>query len=247
MAPRKPGRAAFASEAELCAAFIAEACKDGRWTAYNESAGFDILLVHRDGLQVGIEAKLAFNLKVLLQALPQYIQYSHGVTGPDFRAVLIPDSAADSGVGALCSCLGITVIRQRAGDGRYVRPLFWPGLPGDRGFISSDWHQWAPVERCKVPGYVPDVPAGASAPVALTEWKIAAIKLVILLEERPVTRADFKALRLSPQRWTDPWTGWLVVDDGRYVAGPRLPDFRAQHPRNYEEIRADKAKWMPPS
>ncbi len=69
---------------------------------------------------------------------------------------------------------------------------------------------------------------------------------MIVLEERPVTRADFKHLGLSPSRWTDPFTGWLKPTDAGYVRGPGIPDFAAHHPLNYAQIKADRAKWMPP-
>lgn len=101
------------------------------------------------------------------------------------------------------------------------------------------------MQRCALPDYVPDVAAGSSAPVKLTDWKVKAIKLAVLLETRAVTRADFKALGLDPSRWTDRHTGWLVAGDAGYRPGPGMPDFKAQHPRNYEEIRADIAKWAP--
>ena len=76
--------------------------------------------------------------------------------------------------------------------------------------MNGEWHDWCPNQRCKIPDYVPDVAAGRSAPLQLTEWKVRAIKLAIILEERPVTRADFKALKLHPQRWLDPSAKWLV-------------------------------------
>lgn len=70
----------YSTEAELCTAFIdwvkAENGKArGRdtapvWTPYAETAGWDILLAADDGTQIGIEAKLKFNLKVLAQCLP---------------------------------------------------------------------------------------------------------------------------------------------------------------------------------
>jgi hypothetical protein len=101
-----------------------------------------------------------------------------------------------------------------------------------------------PEKRCAVPDYVPDVIAGAPAPVALTAWKVKAIRLAVLLEERAVTRSDFKHLQLSPTVWTGP-NGYLTRTPLGYVAGDRMPDLRRQHPRNYEEIRADKARWAP--
>ena len=95
-----------------------------------------------------------------------------------------------------------------------------------------------------LPEYVPDVSAGASAPVQLTDWKIRAIKIAVLLEKRGfVTRSDFKGIGIDHRRWLAP-NDWLKIENGRYIAG-RLPDFKAQHPKNYAEIVADFDKWAP--
>ena len=147
---------------------------------------------------------------------------------------------------------GLTVITCGVAAPNVIRNLFSPALPTVKDqfdYGNDDWHQWCPIERLKLPNYVPDVAAGASAPLALTEWKIKAIKLAILLHERPVTRADFKHLQMSPTRWTAPVSGWLVPAPGArgYVAGPYLPDFKAQHPKAYDEILADKDIWAPKS
>lgn len=233
------------SEADLCAAFIAEATASGEWTAYPET-GFDILLVRvADGIQIGIEAKLTLNAKVLSQVTPYLSSWDAAENGPDYRAVLVPANKGGD-LTTVCGALGVTVIRWYEAGDYGVRAHFTPDLPHER-HPGGDrhWHQWAPVTRCVLPDWVPDVTAGASAPLALTAWKVKAIKLRILLEDRPVTRADFRALDLSPSRWTDPWSRWLDrAPDGRgYIPGPKIPDFQAQHPRNYAEIKADRAKW----
>lgn len=246
MSSAKKSKASFGSEAELCAAFIGEATQKGAWHAYAETAGFDILMVRvRDGIQIGIEAKLTLNAKVILQGLPKEDGYfNFGEVGPHYRAILVP---VESGgiADQVCERLGLTVIRQHPLDVRFW-PKFRPQLPDPASeYHNIHWQEWLPQKPCEVPDYLPDVSAGASAPVALTLWKIAAIKLAVLLEERPVTRADFKALKLSPTRWTDRYTGWLNATSEGYVKGSRMPDFKAQHPRNYEEIRADRAKGAP--
>lgn len=83
-----------------------------------------------------------------------------------------------------------------------------------------------------------------AAPVQLTEWKISAIKLMILLERKgAVTRADMKALRLSPTRWTDRYHGFLMASPTGYVKHTGTPDLKAQHPKNWAEIEADFDKW----
>jgi hypothetical protein len=238
------------TEAELCTAFIADATKNGNWTAYPETGDFDIILVRKDdGAQIGIEAKLSLNVKVLEQALPSYRFESDG---PDYRAVLVPAAKVQVGLATIAGYLGITVLTYDAArfgrDNRVGYDMtpgsIRPSLP-TRKWDESNWHEWCPIERIRLPEYTPDVEAGRSAPVALTEWKIKAIKLAILLEDRPVTRADFHGLKLSPTRWTNRHDGWLVPTPEGYVPGKSMPDFKAQHPVNYEQIKADRAKWSP--
>lgn len=235
----------FTKEADLCTAFIAEATRDGQWVAYPETAGFDIVLARKDNaLQIGIEAKLALNAHVLNQALPRY-RWDIGYTGPDYRAVLVPGGKTQLGLYSIAAHLGITVLTFNAGYPNSPRVAVAPALP-NAAWEHEHWHEWCPMKRLALPDYVPDVGAGHPAPVALTEWKIKAIRLAIILEERPVTRADFKALSLDPSRWTDKWTGWLEATPQGYVPRPgHIPDFKAQHPVNYEQIKADRAKWTP--
>lgn len=230
----------FAKESDLCRAFIDDVEKQyaGRWVPYAETGGFDLLLVRKaDGLQVGIEAKLKLNPKVVSQAL-RYWRYAE--TGPDYRAVLVPSCDLRE-MGDICRALGIGVIRQRHPDeGRWYSYLSLP----DPAYSTSDWMPWYPMNRVTLPDYIPDVTAGSSAPMTLSSWKIAAIKVQILLEHRPVSRADIKALGLSPSRWFDRYTGFLKPDSGGYVASSYMPDFAKQHPTNYAQIMADKEKWI---
>lgn len=227
----------------MCEAFIA-ALDKRPWTAYPETAGFDILLVRKkDGFQIGVEAKLRLNTEVVIQSLPRW-QWDRVMTGPDCRAVLVPEYATDNGMGFIAGLLGITVIRVRDITlGQYTARGFSPSLP-DENYGAEDWHEWCPVTRCALPEYVPDVKAGSKSPLQLTQWKIRAIKLAIILEERPVTRADFKQLSLDPSRWTDKFTGWLNATPQGYVRADHCPDFKAQHPVVYEQIKADKPKWI---
>jgi len=239
-------KSSYSKESDLCADFI-DAVKrtryGGDWIIYPETEGFDIVLARAsDGLQIGVEAKLRLNVEVVCQALPHRADY--GFLGPDHRAVLVPREKTQIGIGSICAALGITVIgfskeQHRIGNG------FSPMLPKPEDSWREDWHHWCPVRRLKLPEFIPDVAAGVKAPVQLTAWKIKAIKIAIILEQRPVTRADFKALQIDPSRWMDPWLGWLERTADGYVAGARMPDFKAQHPVNYEEIKAQVASWLP--
>jgi hypothetical protein len=248
MAPKaKP----FPTEAALCAAFLAAVDKRS-WTPYPETEGWDILLVRKaDGLQIGIQAKLRFNTHVISQALEGGYSSSLKRPGPDCRAVLVPEDEIQRHLRTICDYIGITVIKMRAA-GAHWREIdfkhnarFTPDLP-DRGdsWRREQWHELAPVKRCTLPDYVPDVAAGVPSPLQLTDWKIKALRLSVLLEERGhVTRLDFAHLDLDHRRWIT--LGWLRIENGRFVPGEAPPNFKTQHPIVYEKIKAE-AKWRPP-
>lgn len=235
---RNPGvKPAFASEADLCAAFVAWAKAHG-WTPYAETASWDVLLVSGDGMQIGVQAKMRFNLKVLRQTLPDRWYFEWKTEGPDFRAILLP--ARDFDAEFLCGALGIGCFYAMED---YPRPhTFGPDLARDR---RDAWHWWSPEQRCELPEYVPDVAAGASGPVQLTKWKIAALKVCALLELRGVVRReDFKRIGIDPRRWIGP-DGWLDPTDtpGTYKRGAAL-NFDQQHPTVYQQVLADvRATW----
>lgn len=248
------GKFKFKTEAELCAAFIA-AIPEG-WTAYPETCGFDIVLSHKSGAQIGIEAKLALNAAVLGQAYPHTSPWRQCQDGPDFRAILVPYSSS-GGLSEICRALGVNVLRQSIPAetsyfGRGMRAQFDPPLPfRDRHYDGSeDWVDWCPSQRLRLPDYVPDVSAGKSGPTKLTDWKIGAIKICITLEKRGfVTEADFKHHRISIYRWIRPiGNAWLQRGDerGRWIRSHFGPNLRAQHPVNYTEIEADYEVWKLP-
>lgn len=233
----------FQNEAEMVGRFCADLANSHtgkKWTIYHETGDFDLLLVESGtGIQVGIEAKLALNLKVLTQALPRYIWQEDG---PDYRGVLVPRGKVQGCLSELAPRLGIGIIGYEPA-GRFG--YFSPNLPDENLEYSnaSQWYPWLPLRRCLLPDYVPDVTGGHSAPIKLTAWKIRAIKLCILLDRLGyVTRGDMKSLGISPSYWTQPG-GYLTPENGRYVRCSRTPDFRAQHPRSYAEIEVDFPKW----
>lgn len=244
----------FATEAELCAAFLTTV-PDG-WTAYAETAGWDILLAHASGPQIGIEAKLVLTAHVIAQAIDDVGRWWRS-DGPDFRAVLVPEAVRY--LPRIAAHIGITVITMRprvpyeflSGN---ESPRWWsiPRLPPvvrDREndwWAGDDWADWAPVKRVRLPDVVPDVVAGASAPLQLSHWKVGAIRICVLIERRGTVCADaFRAVKVSPRRWID--SGWVARGPARglYVRGERFPadGFRAQHPRAYAEIEASFDAW----
>lgn len=237
----------FATEVDLCAAFLSVLPE--AWTPFAETAGWDILLVRRDGVQVGIEAKLKLNADVVSQALEEGGYWRESRENPDYRAVLVPWSDAGA-FDRIAAYVGFTILRMEParGDHRFgskarVRPV----LPGEnRHSDDREWHAWPALQRCRLPAYVPDVAAGASAPVQLTDWKIAALRIEATIEIRGyVTRADFAAHRIDSRRWIAKSPGWLANDGGKLIKGPRFPNFAGQHPRVFAAIKADAGQWMP--
>ena len=250
----------FETEAELCRTFLSMISDD--WTAYNETGGFDILLAHRSGVQIGVEAKLSLNSKVLVQV----VENRHRCwPSPDFRAVLVGRVVAENA--ALARELGVTVIQVRGttshvGRSRKgpTRPAFsaYPDLPKlseltyipegwrSRWLDRGEWFDEAPTERLPLPDYVPDVEAGHPSPMTLSDWKIKAIKVCIFVERRTrIDRATFKKLVIDPSRWMD--GRWLQKSNlrGYWVAGKAFPaaQFRREHPRVFAEIEADFEQW----
>lgn len=234
----------FAKETDLCAHFLG-GIKKG-WTAFAETAGWDILLVReKDGFQIGIEAKLRLNAEVLCQAAEG--AWDVGNAGPDCRAVLVPFNSSTGGLGRLAAYIGITIIGvfQPTGCASYGGRRFDPSLPEDDIWRSGQWFEWCPRRRHALPEYVPDVAAGASSPIRLTKWKIAAIKILVTIEKRGfVTRMDFKHHGIDHRRWICA-RGWLDVRGGHYVACHRTPALKTDHPLVYAQIAAEADKWLP--
>lgn len=228
----------FTTEAALCAAFAEAAIATG-WKVYNETAGWDQLLVNANGEQAGIQAKLRGNLKVIYQALDV------GVAEPDWRCVLV--ERRDHGFNFICHHCRLMVFAPDY-DGKFRLDR----LPSCGVSIRSDptdglWEKmrWPTQRRCSIPAYVPDVPAGVPSPIQLTEWKIKAIRLCCILRSKGVlTRADFREAKVDPQRWFVGSTRWLRHVDmkrGVYamVEGARLPD--EDHPVVAAQIAAELA------
>lgn len=246
----------FSSEAEMCGQFLSVIPDE--WTAYPETGGFDILLVRKeDGAQVGVEAKLKLNAKVISQAAQQIGVYKNTYPGPDFRAVLVPYNTGWDLID-VCRLLSIEVIRiypidhsqsQRYIKGKIVgKSHFLPDLPSlkynHNEMCGEQWFDFCPEKRIKLPDFVPDCGAGNKSPIQLSTWKIKAIKIVIEAMRRGfVTRQDFKYHSIDMSRWTQ--CGWIVSGKNKseWILSEKVPDFRKQHPVNFAEIENVYNDW----
>ena len=227
----------FATESDLCAAFIAwqqRTCPAA--TCYAETGGWDILVVYADGVQLGIQAKLRLNAEVVLQATPDW-RWDHVGNGPDYRAVLVPDTNGNS---ALAERLGLIVFRASR-DYRDV-------IQFDPDLISGhQWLDWNPAKRHPVPETSTDSVAGSPCPVTLTPWKVKALAVLAALEVGgTVTRERLRRAGVDPRRWFN--ERWLVPGDveGEFVRGPACPAFDKQHPSAYAAAVANAAPVSAP-
>ena len=244
-------KARFATEADLCRAFLS--CLPKEWTAYSETGGFDILLVHnKSGHQVGIEAKLTLNAKVIAQA----VNGRHSIytdQGPDYRGVLVGHIVADNL--PLAKALNINVIELRRSENmRTFKLNIGSKLPSFRKYDGTSrwldtngWHDEAPEVRLVLPEYIPDSEPGHPSPQVLSDWKIKAIRVCIYVSKhKTISRKVFRALRIDPGRWMTGY--WLKRADtrGDWVAGPYFPidKYRASHPTVFDHIENDYQKWM---
>lgn len=232
----------FTKEVDLCAALKAEVdrvnARRQRWTFYPETCGFDVVLVRdADGVQIGIEAKLRLNAKVLCQALPPIGSWAAAEPGPDFRAVLVPADARQAHIDELATRLGVHVIAWKQNE--------WSRIPNWLEYDEfGQWPAWYPAKRLTMPDYIPRVVAGDKAPIRLTPWTIKALKVLVILDRREVVREDFRHLAIDPSRWIGR-DGWLVRGRNGWTKGPYTPDLARPHPEVFAEIAADYPKWAP--
>lgn len=238
------------SEADLCAEFRGWA-KERGFLTYPEVSDWDLVLVpsaqavtphHHFGLegtelpqgcQFVVQAKLLGNVDVLHQAVT--------TRGGNYRIVLVRRASND--FIELAAHLGlITVVRETCRRTWPGGKLAWEQCPRGflvyAGFSPKDWAQ----RPLKLPPIEVDLPAGMPAPKQLTQWRVKALKLCRILNQRGyLTTEDFKAQGVNPQRWRELWLQDSGEKEGRLVRyvrrdGVALPD------AGWEEISAQLAK-----
>lgn len=243
------------TEAELCAIFMREFNEQPGWTCYPETAGFDIVVAHDDGRQIGVEAKLQLNAKVADQIMPGEQAFAWRHEGPDHRLVIVRSiTEANAGIAKLLRHLGVMVwaptTRERSKAGaRFeyetyahfgVHEHLWkdeevadPPTHSEHGHHWLAWFDWNPVKRLVLPEIPPDVPAGVPSPVQMTPWKIAAIRVLARLRAQGyITAKQIVAEGISPSMWTQHWLQPGAVK-GQWVETLRLPKLDEQHPELY--------------
>lgn len=246
-------KAAIPSEAALCAFFMAEFNEQDGWTCYPETGGFDVLVVHESGRQIGVEAKLQLNAKVADQILPEHYWFRSDAPGPDHRLVIVRNiTEASAGIAKMLGCLGVHVWSPWAGEDMRRNPdtREYESVPRVQFNISSKlWEDgrcteahpygghyypalpdWNPSERIEVPCAVPDLPAGVPAPVRMTPWKQAAVRVLARLRTQGhITTKQIAAEGCSPSIWTQKWLD-RAEERGKWIESDRVPKLDEHHP-----------------
>lgn len=243
---KKRRKATFASESEMCTHFISKL--PAEWIAYPEWGNWDMLLVrHSDGFQIGIEAKLRLNAKVISQAAEN--AYQCDKPGPDCRAILIP-KGSNLDFQPVCNILSLQIIEIESESSKIPSTVNWyrPKLPNlDRASPAGNFKEFYPTERLELPEIIPIVEAGKPSPIKLTPWKIKAIKLDILLKKHGmVTRKLFKALNLSTTLFLHSGNDWMRkgTKRGEWERGANFPDLRTGCEENYDELEKRYKTWV---
>lgn len=201
------------SEQELCEQFAAAATADG-WTIYPEQGSWDMLAV-RGRVQLGIQAKVAASVHMLLQALPD-ARYGER-EGPHYRAVLFERVVGRTAnarrehrteIYALAQHLRLLVLQSPNPNSRWsnwLRDFPEPNLTVARLGISgrslTRWrldfrhYRWRPQKLVWTPPFVPNLPAGVPNPRKVSAWSLAACELEKLYNAR----------------------GWVCLNDARLV------------------------------
>ncbi|MCV4065275.1 hypothetical protein ACRCQJ_12590 [Pseudomonas aeruginosa] len=241
-------------EADLCNLFMKEFGALPGWRCYPEAGGFDVLAVHDDGRQLGVEAKMALNAKVAEQILPGDRDEFFGKPGPDYRLVIVSKiTPASAGIARMLAMLGVLVLvpnqyRSRLGD---AYSFNFHNILEARGAQTSYGqqylHDWNPAIRCHVPALLQALPAGVPSPVKLTPWKEKALTILALMRRQGfITAKQIAAHGHNVTRWTQPdgmKPAWLTKGAvrGQWIETEYMPAFDKQHPELYEVAVADLA------
>ena len=217
------------------------------WTCYPETGGFDVLVVHEDGRQIGVEAKLKLNAKVADQILPGEWDDRWSKPGPDHRMVIVGTiTEANYGICRMLAMFGIPVLaptmrtRHHRGNTEAIPEFdlsYWM-----RHCYRDELFDWNPESRCAVPIVVPDLPAGVPCPVRFTPWKEAALRVLAQLRRQGfITAKQIAEHKISSTSWTQGARPWLRKGDvrGQWVETEHMPKFDEQHPEAWAKIQQE--------
>jgi hypothetical protein len=237
----------WGSEAAMLVAF-ADVMRAMGFRVVPEACGHDVILVAgpelcdhgyvrvpsaiEPGDTVAVEGKLRGSLEVLRQAVPPFRHRGVGAEktpAADFYAVVVPEYYSD--FEAIANALDVCT---------------WTMLPdGAHGWKGARLGRFDVPHAARVVGHPPlAVPSidvaitpGCPSPRALTPWKIAAVRLCLLGEQRDLSAADFAGTPVRPRTFVD--RRWMERASGKgQHATWRLLDAKGRPDQEYPEIAA---------
>jgi hypothetical protein len=194
----------YALEKDMCDELTTRAKTNG-WIVYPEQGGWDLLLV-RNSIQVGIQAKLRANIKLLSQAL-----VSEEFAGPHYRAVAVGNSnyLEKEDFAKIAIGLRLIFIDMNIHPDYWLRRVYYTDLWKKR-IIPWRYYRHYPKQTLWVPNFIPELDAGVPSPRNVSPWKIAAIKLEMVATKK----------------------GWASIIDAREVVQQEVPgDIGKNYPR----------------
>ncbi len=199
------------SEAAMLQVVI-DAARARGWRALPETAGHDLVLVVGDdcgpdslcpGDVVVVEGKLRDNVQVLAQALPADSRGAKLSRSADWYAVAVPSASGE--FRDLAYALGIVVLPVYAGfqRGRPDEHVLFPLV------VASSRFRCIGLQPLELHDLDVEMRAGEPAPRPLSPWKIAAVRLCILGQTRPLTAEDFRPTPVRHRTFLD--RGWMTA------------------------------------
>jgi hypothetical protein len=201
-------------EKEMCEE-LAQRASQNNWVVYPEQGGWDLLLVRRN-IQVGVQAKLRPTVKLLSQAIVSEIY-----PGPHYRAVAVGnlDHKERKDIIKIARICGLILIDMS------LHPDYWL-YAAERDKTSWRYYRHSPNKLLWTPPFVPKLAAGVPAPITVSPWKIASVKLEMAFNKK----------------------GWVTIEDARRVVREEVPNYKASYPRSllqrYFKCTREKAPDM---
>jgi hypothetical protein len=178
--------------------------REAGWIVYPEQGGWDLLLV-RNHIQVGVQAKLRPTIKLFSQAI-----VSEEYPGPHYRAVAVGNMSFKErkSVARVARTCGLVLIDMSC------HPDYWLSAArrGDFYFRKVSWRYYRhfPNKLIWTPPFVPKLAAGVPHPRTVSPWMVAAVKLELFYKDK----------------------GYVTIADARRIVKEEVPDCKNSYPRS---------------
>ena len=180
-------------EKDMCDELTQRVTQNG-WTVYPEQGGWDLLII-RNKIQVGIQAKLRPTVKLFAQAI-----VPEDLPGPQYRAIAIGNMAYKdrAEIVKVAKACGLILIDMSC------HHEHWLSFASRDGWNKISWRYYRhfPKQLIWIPPFIPKLAAGIPAPKNVSPWKVVAVRLEFIFDEK----------------------GWVTIEDARQVVNEEIPN-----------------------